>query len=67
MNKLKIIKLSIIGLIGVNLFLFLSGIAIPWAISTNKLPLSLICIILTTIIFVIVTAICFIVNKEKSP
>lgn len=63
MNK-KIIKLSLIGLAGVNLFLFLSGIVIPWVISTNQLPLMAIVFIVTTIICFIVSIICCVVYRK---
>jgi len=59
----KIIKLSLVGLIGVNLFLILSGIVIPWIISTNKLPIMGITFMVTTILFVIISIIYWIVCK----
>jgi hypothetical protein len=54
MNK-KIVKLFLLGLVGVNLLLLLSGIVIPWVISTNELPL-------IAIVFIITTIICFIAS-----
>ena len=64
MNK-KIVKLSLLGLLGVNLFLFLSGIVIPWLVSTNQLPLAGIIFIVTAIIFLAVTIVCFLVNGKS--
>ncbi len=61
----KIIKLSLLGLLGVNIFLFLSGIIIPWVLSTNKLPLIAIVFIITTILFFIISMICCVVYKYK--
>jgi hypothetical protein len=64
MNK-KIIKLSLLGLAGVNIFLFLSGIVIPWVLSTNKIPLIAIVFLVTTIVTLIVSIICCVVYKYK--
>ncbi len=61
---IKIIGWACVGLIGINLFLFFSGIAIPWLISTNQVPLAGIFFIITTIIALIVTIICCIINKK---
>jgi len=54
MNK-KIIKLSLLSLLGINLLLIMSGIVIPWIISTDQLPLEGIIFLLTTIFFLIIT------------
>lgn len=49
-----LVRKIIVGLtflVVLNLLLYLSGIFIPWIISTNQLPLLLIIFILTLVIF----------------
>lgn len=60
-------KLCLIGLVGINLFLILSGLVLPWVISTNKLPLIAIVFTVTMIVCGLVSVICatvFRLNKK---
>gem|GEM_PF-5182214 len=61
-------KLCFIGLVGVNLFLILSGLVLPWVISTDKLPLIAIVFIVTMMVYGFVSIICAIVYRlNKKP
>lgn len=61
-------KLCLIGLVGVNLFLILSGIVLPWVISTDKLPIIAIVFLITCIVCGFVSVICAIVYRlNKKP
>lgn len=61
-------KLCLMGIIGVNLFLLLSGIVLPWVISTNQLPLIVIVLFATCLVCGFVSVICAIVYRlNKKP
>lgn len=61
MSKLKIV---LIAMAAINLFLFLSGIVIPWVVSTDDLPLSGIIFLLSTILCSLIT-ICLCISYKK--
>jgi hypothetical protein len=66
--KSKYFKLSLILFVALNIFLVWTGVFLPWLISTNQLPLTLIFMILTGGILVIFTGFFYClekVNKKK--
>lgn len=63
MNK-KIIKICFIVLVSLNAVLLLTGIVIPWIISTDKLPLTFIVMAVTTIILAIISVVCIAIHHK---
>jgi hypothetical protein len=66
--NMKYFKLGFILFICVNVFLMWTGVFLPWLISTNKLPLTFIFIILTAGVLGIFTLFFYLlenVNKKK--
>lgn len=64
MNK-KAFKIFLLGFVAVNVALELSGIGIPWLISSDLLSLPMIIGALTAIIFVVVAGIWLLIEKIK--
>lgn len=63
MNK-KIIFWGLIVMLGVNSFLLLSGIIVPWIISNDQIPIAGICLLITSMVFAAATLIlCFAYKK----
>lgn len=63
MSKKNIFRL-LIAFVGVNLFLLLTGVVIPFLISTDDLPITAIVFLITTIIAAIISVALILSHKK---
>lgn len=62
---MKILKCTFLAVLGINLYLLLTGIVLPKLISTDQLPLAIIVFCVSVMLVGSVSVICWYVNKEN--